>query len=103
TPVRDAFRNLPPVTWILPKGTKDLTRGLRYTPTEDERPLDGRDLAVLREGFGNLEVRRFRVLATLAALTGNRPFWERVDYALFRVAPALRRLGDNVVLILRKA
>lgn len=102
TPIRDAFRNAKPATWILPKGTKDLTRGLKYTPTEDERPLNRRDLALLREAFGNLEVRRFRVFATLATLTGNRPFWERVDHSLFRIAPLLRRFGDHVVLIMRK-
>lgn len=102
TPIRDRFRNLGIVKRFVPAGTKNLKTGQKYTPTEDERPLNQHDLSLLREGFGNLEVRQFRVLATLATIFGDRPRWERVDDRVFRVAPFLRRFGDNVVLILRK-
>jgi 2-polyprenyl-3-methyl-5-hydroxy-6-metoxy-1,4-benzoquinol methylase len=102
TPFRDRIRNSRAVTWILPKGTKNFSAGTTYHPTDDERNLDDNDLAMMRDHFPKITIEKFRVIALLSALIGNRPVLERVDWLLFRLLPFARRFGDHVVLIMRK-
>ena len=103
TPGRNRIRRSWPIAKLLPLGTKNLVTGEKYRTTADEQPLTADHLDVLRRSFPALRLERFHVLALLAKLFGNRPFWERCDWALFRVLPFVRRLGDNVVVILPKS
>jgi ubiquinone/menaquinone biosynthesis C-methylase UbiE len=102
TPFRDRLRNSRPVTWFVPRGTKNLLTGARYHPTDDERNLSHDDLAMLKARFRNVRIERFRFVAVLSTLIGNKPILERCDWLLFHVLPFVRRFGDHVVLILKK-
>lgn len=102
TPLRDSLRRRPPITWFLPLGTKNRMTGELYCDTPDERMLTQGDLDLLRRHFPEIKIERFHVLTLLAKVFGNRPFFERCDWWLFRVLPVLRRFGDNVVIILKK-
>ena len=86
----------------MPLGVKNRRTGERYHDTHDERPLCGADLAFMRRQFANVEIERFHVLALLAKVFGDLPRFERCDWRLFRVLPLLRRLGDNVVVVLQR-
>ena len=102
TPFRDRIRRMPPITWLLPMGVKNRRTGELYHDTHDERPLNGADFALMREKFAKLEVERFHLLALLSKIFGNRARFERWDWRLFKIFPFLRRLGDNVVVVLQK-
>lgn len=102
TPWRDRIRRAPPATWILPLNVKNRRTGEMYQDTEDERPLNGDDLALIRQRFPKMRVERFHVLTLLAKIFGNRPFFERWDWRMFKVLPFLRRFGDHVVIVLEK-
>jgi ubiquinone/menaquinone biosynthesis C-methylase UbiE len=88
----------------------------RFTPhlrTPDEKPFDYRDLRVLAEGFSRAQFKELTlsalpVIGLSPALSkvgigevNLRPFY-RLDEALFRVAPFMRRFCWNVVLSLTK-
>ena len=102
TPFRDKLRRNPPVTWVLPIGIKNRMTGELYYDTLDERPLNNDDLALMRQMFLKVEVEKFHVLTLLAKIFGNRPFFERCDWRMFKLLPVLRRLGDNIVVVLEK-
>jgi len=102
TPRRDRVRRLPPITWLLPPGMKNRRTGETYQDTADERPLGDNDLVIVRRQFPKMKIERFHVLTLLAKIFGNRPFFERLDWRLFKVLPFFRRLGDHVVIVLEK-
>jgi|SRR5579872_2832301 len=102
TPIRDSIRRRPPISWLLPYGTKNRLCGKKYIPTPDEHPLTESELALMFAQFPKMEVKRFHVLALLAKIFSNRAFFERCDWAMFRIFPFLRRFGDNIVIILKK-
>ncbi|MGB0596131.1 MAG: class I SAM-dependent methyltransferase [Rubripirellula sp.] len=102
TPFRDRLRKSWPVRALLPLGTKNRRTGEMYRPTADELPLGPKDIDLLEEHFSRVTVERFHVLTLLSKVVGNRPLMERCDWSLFRVLPFVRRLGDNVVIILEK-
>jgi len=67
--------------------------------TEDERKLTGREVALIRDTFDNVECRRFSVLQRLYRVDPNRfktLYWklQKLDHALMRRSAALHRLGD---------
>ena len=99
TPWRDRILHSPPFTWLVPKGTKSLPKGLVYGDSEGERNLDDTDFALMRSSFERFTIHRWRVLACLSVLVANRPMLERCDWTLFRMLPFLRRWGDHAVLI----
>lgn len=103
TPIRDHLRNSRLVTWLIPLGTKNLHTGETYHDTEGEHKLDRNDFRILRDSFPDLVVQRWRVVALLSVLLGNRRRLERIDWLIFRAFPFLRRLGDQSVLVIRKS
>lgn len=103
TPLRDKFRNSPPVTWILPKGVKSLATGsMHFEDAPGEKNLDGTDFRIMRETFGNLKVTRFHVIAKLSSFFGRRPTLERWDHQMFKVLPFMRWFGDQMTLEVHK-
>lgn len=91
TPVRDRVTKI--VRKVIPR---------EYRGTEDETPLTRDDLRTVRDTFSDLQVIRWRVLAVFNSLIGKGASLEKLDWAAFKVAPVLRRLGDHVVLVMHK-
>ena len=102
TPFRDRIRRSWFVRKILPLGVKNKRTGEKYRPTEDEIPLCGTDLQLMRDHFSKVKLERFHVLTLFAKVFGNRPMMEKSDWQMFRILPFMRRFGDNVVVILEK-
>lgn len=103
TPVRDIFRNAPPVTWLVPKGVKNRVTGSKQAElAPGERLLDSSDFEILQKTFGNLKVTRFHVLAKMSAIFSRRSMWERFDHRMFRWLPFTRVAGDQMVLEMTK-
>lgn len=84
----------------------------RLTPkqrTPDEHPLLQSDLAALRRHFGTVNIRYYYLTTLLALPVASRAFarpvidaLNRLDVALFRVAPMLRRYAWIIVIELRE-
>lgn len=76
--------------------------------TADERKLTRADLAAIEAAAPSLTVYYFRVLARFDALLGHRLQWrgssifERLDAALLRGVPGLRRVAGEAVLTIRR-
>lgn len=110
--VPEIARTLKPQGWALftePLGHNPLINLFRWlTPhlrTEDEHPLRMADLDSLHAHFGHVEAHYFHLLTLLAVpLRGRLGFQrvlhvlERLDQALFRWLPILRRYAWMVVL-----
>jgi SAM-dependent methyltransferase len=74
--------------------------GKGHTP--DEEPLNSRHVRQLANIFGRVEVEGFQMLGALRRALPLQSALDRADCRLFRLFPALRRLGRYVVLTLRK-
>lgn len=98
TPRRDSIRNRPPVSWIIPKGVKSVPKGVYYDLVPGEKNLDAADLEMIKREVTNFSVKHWHVLAKLSALVGRRPTLEKIDWALFKILPFVRTLGDQAVL-----
>lgn len=102
TPRRTWIRRHPPLSWIVPVGMKNVRDKSYYHDTPDEKQLTRRQLAQVREVFADLKLHRFRVAAQLAVFTRSKFALQKLDWTLFKLCPPLRRLGDELVLEMRK-
>lgn len=98
-PMLDAVRE----SWLLRKLAPTETSYDKHVHiTDDERKLDHRDVALLKQTFPDVTMHRFSVLLRLYRVIPERWFnlvWklQRLDYMLMRMCPPLRRLGDVCV------
>lgn len=69
--------------------------------TADESPLGETDVVLLRREFPGLTVTGSQLIAGLSRVTRARRSLERIDAAMFAMAPLLRRWGRYAVLTLR--
>ena len=74
--------------------------GKGHTPDEDA--LGPRDVRRLADIFRSVEVDGYQVLGALRRALPLGATLDRADRLIFRLFPALRRLGRYVVLTLRK-
>lgn len=102
TPVRDRIRNSRLGRWLVPKGTKSIPKKLKYELGPGEHMLNDHDFAIIRRYFSKLTIEKWRVLALLSVFMANKPFLEKCDWRLLRVAPFLRGLGDQAVLSMER-
>lgn len=103
-PAVDALRD----SWlgcrIVPKGPS-LTRNV----TEHERKLHTGDLRAIEAAAGHMTIdrynllSRFDVLLQKARIRNSASRLEKIDAALFRICPPLRRLGDGAIIIAHKS
>jgi hypothetical protein len=102
TEVRNRIRNSKIVPHFIPKDVKNLSRQISYHDTPDERPLNKNDISIIKKFFPKLTIKKFRFVAVLSALAGDRARLEKINWILFKVFPFLRCFGDHVVLIAEK-
>lgn len=74
--------------------------------TVDEKKLDKRDIAAIVRRFPKHDIQRFMVFSRLRRLLAQRETepsrLEMLDYYVMTVAPFLRHLGGEIVLVLTK-
>lgn len=102
TPFRTWIRRQPPLSWLAPVGQKNLWDKSVYQDTVDEKQLTPQAAESIRGMFPDLKILRWRLLAKLAIFTRDKRRLQRLDWALFKVCPPLRRIGDEVVLVMHK-
>jgi len=107
-PIRVPALDLIRESWLIRKLAPTETSYDKHVHiTDDERKLDQRDLAILRQTFDQVQTHRFSVLLRLYRVIPRRWFnlvWklQRLDYELMRLCPPLRKLGDVCIFTLRK-
>jgi 2-polyprenyl-3-methyl-5-hydroxy-6-metoxy-1,4-benzoquinol methylase len=93
----DTIRNLRPFKKLVPN-----TASFELHVTEDERKLTRGDLKTIRQIFGHMEVKCFRIVSRLDVFfPGAIRFLEKLDYWCGAI-PGYRSLRGSVVLCLRK-
>lgn len=102
TPFRTWIRRQPPLSWLAPVGKKNLWENSVYNDTPDEKQLTARAAEEIRRVFPDLTIHRWRLMAKLAIFTPRKQPLQKLDWALFKLCPPLRRLGDEVVLVMHK-
>ncbi len=97
----DRVRETALVRRFFPKG-----KSIEKHRTEDERKLNREDMRLIRQVFPLVKLRQFGVLSRLCRILPERTWLaaslQRMDHAIFRVAPVVSSLGGEVVLVLRK-
>ena len=101
TPLKTRFRTSSFVTFFIPESTKNVFQKTKYNLIEGEKNLDEHDFEAIRKYFPNLEIFKWRVIASLDVFF-PRCCLEKIDWLLFRVFPFLRKFGDQAVLIMSK-
>lgn len=100
-PAFDRLRESRLVQTFFPKG-----KSVEHHRTEDERKLNRADVEIIQRIFPLAELRKFGVASRLCRVL---PAWEsatialeRIDHAVFGVAPFMAALGGEAVMVLRK-
>ena len=71
--------------------------------TQDERKLNDRDLEEIERAFGGVQTLRFYSLARVGAMISSLKIPAmKLDYKIFCLVPAFRRMGGSVVISCRK-
>ena len=101
-PILDRIRNLSLVRRVWPN-----EKSLDSHITEDERKLNREDVAVIRSVFPNCRGQRFRIFSRLGKVLpirnrGRASRLEQFDQMLIKYLPFLRRMGGEVVFLLKK-
>jgi ubiquinone/menaquinone biosynthesis C-methylase UbiE len=101
-PFLDWIRNSKLVKRFAPKD-----KSFELHITEDERKLNSRDIAIIKEAFPDVEIKRFFFLARFDKFyrKGSDPhpsMLEKLDHFLFKVIPPLKYLGGVVIFVLKK-
>ncbi len=102
TPLRTWIRHQPPISWLAPVGQKNVWNKTVYNDTPDEKQLTPQATAEIRRVFPDMKIFRWRVAARLAIFARRKTPLQKLDWALFKLCPPLRRMGDEVVLVMHK-